>query len=442
MKNKKLLNELQSWYFSTDHTIIKMDFDFDDTEGMIEILEWMLPKITKNEYEFHYLVNNNGIEYFIQEEILFNFDVISKGNIDTLDRIYNLYVNNKIAFDYNFVRFTFKNIDELNWWFQKLGQDVLKNIFYDIFENDDPIPAFKWIVMTCENNNIDIMSLTKNITYGIPYMKSIKLINYIWDNRHKYGFPSMAQIFSILIDRIKFHKIDSDDADKKRIIDNTLYIFDWIFQRRHGFESEFVITNEIDLVSGSGHIDLLNWFYSHRHDLGFNYSFKAIDDASMGKHIDCLKFWFEHYDEFELKYTTDAIDNLSKYYNNIEDHIKVLDLWYSMHQKLGIELKYTIKTLYPMCCQPNIEFWNWWYQRRNELEFMYDPVIVYQCLKYNMDDVEWWFGIAINDGFDLKLDKTNIDMVRSSGYWPQYSQFFDQDQDNAFDDNTNDENLI
>jgi hypothetical protein len=192
------------------------------------------------------------------------------------------------------------------------------------------------------------------------------------------------------------------------------------------------MTTEINYASGYGYIDILNWFYSHKDFFGFKYSSSAIDNASMSGHIDCLKFWFEHYDEFELKYTSNAIDKMSRYHLPTDDHIKILDIWYNAYIELRIELKYTYRCLYPMgrTYYNTIDIWNWWYNKRHEFEFKYNSDIIYECLIRQITDVEWWFKIAVYDGFDLELDHNNLSFKNYGYLWiKKYPQLFCLDLD-------------
>jgi hypothetical protein len=453
MANKKTLSDLKSWYLYSKLKIKQYEIDYNDTEGSIEIINWLLSIINTGEQDIKFLINRKGLEFLsknldpnkmhtykgmsylannnrdedlIINPTVFNLNALCKGNVSTLERIYQLYLENNIPFNIYDDALLNKNFDELNWWFDKFGLKVLEQILNIISSNFDSIAVFQWIVTKCQDNNIGIDNMIKNsenMIYNIASNKDLELINFMWDNRHLYGFFDTHTIYVILL-------ITNNLETKSKY--SLINIFDWFYDHRFEPEINLTMTTEINYASGYGYIDILNWFYSHKDFFGFKYSSSAIDNASMSGHIDCLKFWFEHYDEFELKYTSNAIDKMSRYHLPTDDHIKILDIWYNAYIELRIELKYTYRCLYPMgrTYYNTIDIWNWWYNKRHEFEFKYNSDIIYECLIRQITDVEWWFKIAVYDGFDLELDHNNLSFKNYGYLWiKKYPQLFCLDLD-------------
>ena len=114
--------------------------------------------------------------------------------------------------------------------------------------------------------------------------------------------------------------------------------------------------NIIDLASGQGQIEVLNWWKKS----GFNlkYSYYALDRASSNGQIKVLNWWKKS--GLELKYSDYALDWASG-----NARIEILNWW----KNSGLELKYSDRALNWASQNDHIEVLNWWKNSGLELKY-------------------------------------------------------------------------
>ena len=146
-----------------------------------------------------------------------------------------------------------------------------------------------------------------------------------------------------------------------------------------GFEPlKFIYSkNTIDYASSNGRINTLDWWWSHRSNLKFEYS--KVDIAACKRHFDVLDWYFDkyqNYSEFKFKYTSKLVDYAS---------IKLLD-WlfdrstYKNSEKYAkkIKFKYTEEAMFYTIMESRLHIIDWYLDKHATygLPFKFDEDIV------------------------------------------------------------------
>jgi hypothetical protein len=161
-----------------------------------------------------------------------------------------------------------------------------------------------------------------------------------------------------------------------------------------------ITSNYIKHLSMYGRIDILEWLKNS--NLLINYDADALDMAS-SKIGDCtyvLDWW--KYSGLELKYSI-----FSLYYPSLNGHINILEWW----KNSGLELKYSQNALMAASQCNRLNVFDWW--KNSGLELKYSVNLLYYASQDGLIDVlKWWF----NSGLPLKYDESVFIIARENGH--------------------------
>jgi hypothetical protein len=226
-----------------------------------------------------------------------------------------------------------------------------------------------------------------------------------------------------------------------------LKIINWLWSHCDKLEFKYD-ENLFGNMSSDAFLDVLNWFWDRRDHIEFKYTKEAIHSACVFKSFKILDFWFNRRYELELKYDEHSIT---------DSCIEIWDWWYDRRDEL--ELRYTSglissSIMYQQSflflpnesmlityikdyvgdfsvttkrwwhwqenhnCNMKIAKIKWWYDKRNELEFRYNPYLLKNISNHaSCNEIFDWWLINMPD-CPLKLDVDTIKYMGSTGENP------------------------
>ncbi|ORZ34604.1 hypothetical protein BCR44DRAFT_37474 [Catenaria anguillulae PL171] len=177
--------------------------------------------------------------------------------------------------------------------------------------------------------------------------------------------------------------------------------------------------NALDAASSSGQLVVLDWWLHSGFTLA--YSEAAITDAAWNGHDDVLRWWKRAIDEHGLERKLDS--ELAISYASSAGHTHVLD-W--LLDESGWPFEYNYDVVDFAAAEGSIHTLNWWWARRDRLEFRYSASALDRaCQHSHWDVVEWFKDHALEPrcsetALDMVIQKGNIRILRlwESAGWP------------------------
>jgi hypothetical protein len=215
--------------------------------------------------------------------------------------------------------------------------------WYDIVGTDEHLFCTSFISQLIFDGRIDMLDKCWELMqHSIPFKYELDLcsqpilvLNWLWDHRHQFEFTYEENMLSRYW--IAYDHIYGEYGDVKEL----LSIINWLWDRNTEieFKYEMVLFSH---VSNAEFIHVLEWFVDRHksNDLqlkcvnGEYFHSHCIDYASIYGFTNILDFFYLHRDDFGFNYTSNALD-----YGCIES-------WNWFYERMGeIEFKYSEKAI-------------------------------------------------------------------------------------------------
>jgi hypothetical protein len=402
--------------FSVDKKLfLSVDLECFNIESIEQILE--------------YIHNTNICE--IEDPINFIYVACRSGKIEY---VYEIFMKYNMKFTINHKCINRANLQSLEWFYSMYKKNLL-NLEYDemalqnAFRAND-VSRLKWWV-----EHSDEFELKYGFEYFEWFSLSLETIKYIFEEQDVIMLKIPDNIMELLFYESNKTKLD--------------YWYDLLLRKNiEPFPKSLNFAKITD-------IKVLDWIY-HKYQLGllkmhFEFDLNTFLYTIRNESIQTLRWWFNHADEFNIKESFILNDQNYDYYLNLKMSNKTVKYLY-FEQKIitmklypliidciceqgdlnSLNLFYNNKDLYPdsgfvytsdaIDLSQNIDIYEWFYQKSNELEFKYTEKCIDTLCMANIDyidigdnaknncvskELKWWF----DHRFDLEIKFTE-DILR------------------------------
>jgi hypothetical protein len=361
-------------------------YEFIFNDRRLNVMQWIYSVMRIEEHILYIYANDKVIHQF---HIYTLIDaLIDECQMEALESLYQ-QIHSQYDFGECTFNFEFKLSHELNvkvfdWWYGKFGTDCMfdPDVITDLLTNGN-ISMLNIFWDTLASNDM-------SFEYEQPLrikVRPLEVLNWLWDH---LGESKFIYDDTMLTNYWRSYR-SYYCADQDELID----ILNWLWS--HYDQLEFKYNDQLfNYIPNNRFVAVLQWFYDRRDRLEFKYQADCMNRAAIFGFINILDFFYSHRNELPLKYTRDAVD-LSDIVTRqwFYDRKDEIEFKYSA-LAISFSIAGTTDTIYEdkiidgktLQCMRRVHKYDahtgetcgiaavqWFYDRRDVLEFLYDPLM-------------------------------------------------------------------
>jgi hypothetical protein len=253
----------------------------------------------------------------------------------------------ELKYDFSNVQWHVLSINTIKFLYEE--QDVIKmiiphNIMQMLFWNSDKVTLDFWYDLLIKNN---IEPFPESLKFN--EILSLEILEWLYQ-KHQLGLLKLHYNLNIFFENIDWQGYK---------------VIQWWFSHADEFNIQQIILEEKDYkvieYFARTSTNIISYLYFEQKIIRMQLYPQLIDELCRDRNFDLLNLFYNNRDTYDFTYTNDSID--------LCQDIGIYEWFYQKRNEL--ELKYTKKCFDTLCIKNKEKHLKWWFDHRSELEIKF-----------------------------------------------------------------------